>query len=360
MHDPAKTKSARYIAITPLYDFKSDSQELQLNPVFRLQKHDRGLLPLAANDPLIKSLSFLEPNYLLFQENVGCSYDLGQLFEENGRVAPEQVEASRNRVVAVFTAFSEMFYLPCIHLFRLLRLFRPGTLRGGDTFVIFCGVDEDDDWTTLGSHRCSRTPIEHGSEVFPSEFPYSLNVDDIPSFAAFYDQLYPVMKSLRSTFEAQPVWVDLALDLYAHEQSESEDIVNMLTAFETLLLGGTTTTELTYRLSMRIAHLLGKDAQSRRKLFREMREFYDLRSKIVHGSELKPKHFAGLEQVAQLREILRRVLLTEIALLSEGITRQDVEVLLDDIIFDEATREQVQKIASKFFYCEPIQSPTVQ
>jgi hypothetical protein len=357
MPDVAMIKPADYVAITPLYDFKSDSQELQLNPVFRLQKHDPKLLPLAANDPLSKSLSFLEPDYLLFQKVVNDSFDLEQLVDESEHSA--EGISLHNIVALLNVGFSELFFLPCIHLFRLLRLFKPGTLRGGDTFVVLCGSDTDRNWETLGSHRCSRTPIEHGSEVFRSESAYSLNVDDVPSFAVLHDQLYPVMTSLRSNLWSPPSWVDLALDLYAREQSDTEDVVNLLTALEAVLLTDSTT-ELTYRLSIRIAHLIGKDTASRKKLFKEMREFYDIRSKVVHGSELKPKHFARLEQLATLRGILRRVLLTQIALLSEGASKEELEGLLDDVVLDEGKREQVHKVASKFFYCESTQVSAVQ
>jgi hypothetical protein len=117
-----------------------------------------------------------------------------------------------------------------------------------------------------------------------------------------------------------------------------------LTALEALLLNDSKS-ELTYRLSMRVAYLLGTNDETRKRLFRDVKEFYDLRSTIVHGSQIKPKHQSRLEQSNELREIVRIVLLTILALIGEGMNKSQIDQLLDEIIFDGFRRLQVQKSA---------------
>ena len=87
-----------------------------------------------------------------------------------------------------------------------------------------------------------------------------------------------------------------------------------------------------------------------------MKEFYDLRSKIVHGSasKLSPKLQNRLENVHALREIVRRTILSVMALSTEKDIRLDE--LLDQIVFDDAKRRDVQKLASKLLHLESASS----
>src|SRR5262249_29386363 len=144
----------------------------------------------------------------------------------------------------------------------------------------------------------------------------------------------------------------------AREEFEDIDIVNALTALEALLLNDSKT-ELTYRLSMRVAHLLGVDAASRREIFEDMKDFYDVRSAVVHGSKIKPKHQTRMEQSEMLREIVRKTLLAVLPVVAEGMTREQLDLLLDEIVLDENMRLRVQRTAGTFL-TEPPSSETVQ
>jgi hypothetical protein len=54
-------------------------------------------------------------------------------------------------------------------------------------------------------------------------------------------------------------------------------------ALESLILSDHDGAELTYRLCLRVAHLLGSDSASRRELFDDVRRLYGIRSKLVHN-----------------------------------------------------------------------------
>src|SRR5262249_38882947 len=73
------------------------------------------------------------------------------------------------------------------------------------------------------------------------------------------------------------------------------------------LLG--TEQEITYRLSIRLAGLLAADDDERQRIYQTVKKYYDVRSKIVHGAELKEKHLALIRDPGELVHLLRRTLL---------------------------------------------------
>lgn len=71
---------------------------------------------------------------------------------------------------------------------------------------------------------------------------------------------------------------------YAHERKAWEDkIIDLLIAAEAIFLSGSEG-ELSFQLALRASLLLGKDFQTRKTVFEDMKLAYKLRSKIVHGS----------------------------------------------------------------------------
>jgi hypothetical protein len=54
-----------------------------------------------------------------------------------------------------------------------------------------------------------------------------------------------------------------------------------------------------------MAGILGRDDAGRAAIFREMKAYYELRSKLVHGAALKEKHHALLADTERLRHLVR-------------------------------------------------------
>jgi len=322
-----------YVGITPLYDFICDNSELRLDETFVIREYDAALTKafLSSDDVFLRSLSALPPNYLLFHSPPFSTADVEHFAKTWDTSSP----------------FSDpvnvTFFQPTLRFFRLLRLFRSGRLRGGDTFVVASHLrHEREEWRTLFSHRCTRMIID---PFIPPKYPatYSLRSTDAQLFASFRNQVSPILERMAQNDKLFPS-LELAFDLYAREDFEDVEIVNSLTALEAMLLNDSKS-ELTYRLSMRVAHLLGTDGETRKKLFGDMKEFYDLRSTIVHGSPIKPKHHSRMAKSDDLREIVRVVLLTVLMLIGEGMNKLRIDQLLDEIIFDDALRLQVLKSA---------------
>ncbi len=82
-------------------------------------------------------------------------------------------------------------------------------------------------------------------------------------------------------------------------------VLDAITAVEAVLGSGT---EIAFKLSFRMAGVLGGDEAERAAIFREMKAYYDLRSKLVHGAALKEKHHALLADPERLRHLVRELL----------------------------------------------------
>ena len=246
----------------------------------------------------------------------------------------------------ILAAVQEVFYLPVANLFRLLRLFKPGRVFAGDTFLILRDVNR---WETQLSRRSSLMNIDltllpHKVGVF------SFMSEEAPFFERFSESLLPLLGSLNRSECAYPQ-LEMSLQLFGRDDGVDNDILNALTAFEGILTNESNA-ELSYRLSLRVAHLLATDASSRKQIFKDMKDFYDLRSKLVHGGgfKLKLKNQTRLQQIDTLREYLRRTLLSVMALYAKGLSGAQLEELLDDIALDETSRAEVQKAAAKFLH----------
>jgi hypothetical protein len=326
-----------FIALTPLYHFTSDANELSLGNKFRLVRYSgEPPLNLVADDILLKHLQICAPDYMLWQLPRLPYQDWGQLKLS----APTAEEFA--------AAMQPLFFFPAANLFRQFRLFKPGRLFAGETFILLNPTFMAKDfWETQIGQRASLMRIDFS--ILPHETEtFSLSAAEAPFFDAFSGALSPLLDSLNTPDCAFPQ-LEMALDLFGRADGLDNEVLYSLTALEGLLTSESTS-ELSYRLSLRVASLLGTNDESRKQVFKDMKEFYDLRSKIVHGIgfKLKPKHHARLQQIPVLREYLRRVLLSIMALLIEGMSGAKLEELLDDIVLDETARRKVQGNAAKY------------
>jgi hypothetical protein len=334
-----------YLALTPLYRFSSDSDDLRIGDVFRIVKYRDDLaLSLPADDIFLKHLQLNKPDYLLWQRAPVASSTLREVMDISSFRKKENPGASLQATLSV------LFFHPAINIFRLLRLFKPGKLYTADTFVISCESRRQGGWETTFSHRCSQMTLDYGLLHVQTGSYMLSSQDDVPFLRAFSDKLLPLLESLNK-YSDSLIPLEMALQLYGQDEAhESLAVLNAFTALEALLTNESNN-EISYRLSLRVANLLGADETSRKELFRDMKDFYDLRSRIIHGSvKMKPKLQARLTQVDSLREILRRTILSVMALVLAGRQIDQLEDLFDEILFDEEKRKEVQAAASKFLH----------
>jgi hypothetical protein len=319
--------------LTPLYHFSSDVEELPLGNTFKLLKFSgKSPVNLGADDILSRHLQIYPPDYLLCQLPRIPQKDRSKV-----QLSLEEITARTNALV----------FFPAANLFRQIRLFKPGRLFAGETFVLLKPALGTDFWETQVGQKASLMNIDFSTLPHESEG-YDLSAAEAPFFVVFSAALSPLFDSLNNPECAFPQ-LEMALELFGRNDGLDNEVLYSLTALESLLTGESTS-ELAYRLSLRVATLLGTDDESRKRVFKDMKEFYDLRSRIVHGSgfRLKPKHHARLQQVPVLREYLRRILLSMMALFMEGISGSKLEELLDDVVLDDTARRKVQGSAEKY------------
>lgn len=95
---------------------------------------------------------------------------------------------------------------------------------------------------------------------------------------------------------------------YANERVRLEDLLlDTMIAAESLYLGGDKDTELKFRFSMHAAVWADPARQdaTRREIYDFMRKAYDARSKIAHGSELRPNELKYKGNTVPLQEFCR-------------------------------------------------------
>lgn len=136
------------------------------------------------------------------------------------------------------------------------------------------------------------------------------------------DELKVIAQALNSIGRSKEKSLDTALRRlgFATERIGPEDkLIDAMIAFEAMILSDAGVPqergELRFRLSLRVAHLLGGSSEQKERNFDIMRKAYDLRSKVVHGDSLSHK---DVENVEKALELCRQCAKTMVLLRSRG------------------------------------------
>jgi hypothetical protein len=132
-----------------------------------------------------------------------------------------------------------------------------------------------------------------------------------PELQNAYSRLYDALTRLEGEgYRSSPGNLSVALRAYTGTYDRwptgsDTQLLDCVTALEALLGADT---EISFKLSFRVALLLAANDNERSRILKLMKDFYDTRSKVIHGAHLRPKHHALLERVEELRQIVRRLL----------------------------------------------------
>jgi len=169
---------------------------------------------------------------------------------------------------------------------------------------------------------------------------YEFNSADVRDFLTFYVRFLEV--SL--TIEEYPE-IELAVSRYCKEAAQHGDVVDLMISLESLLVPEEE--GIAFKLSQRVANLPGLDANYREELFKKVKDFYGLRSRTVHGAtKVRPREINLGQQLDDLREITRKVILSVMALAAESGMGQEFALLLNDMCFDDDLRTSLQARAA--------------
>lgn len=234
------------------------------------------------------------------------------------------------------------FYSPMSKAFRALQALRlcgAGSVSIGPMWMIRparfnVGVG--------GLHRSGFSIPAMGSEYMWTE-------DVSLAYPAIYGALTQLEKA--DGYERAPGNLGVALRVFSGiydrwPSRHDSQLLDAITALEAIL---GTETELSFRLSFRVAGLLASDDDERAQLFKLMRGFYDTRSKIVHGGKLKQKHEQHLAKIEELHAIVRRLLKSLVAFSvrpAPGYSNSFFREQLDIALLDATEREKVRSALS--------------
>jgi hypothetical protein len=168
------------------------------------------------------------------------------------------------------------------------------------------------------------------------------------SIAAAVPDVYEALRYLENHgYGGAPGNLDLALRSFMATYDRplargDSRVLDAITAIEAVLGSGT---EIAFKLSFRVAGILGADGARRVAIFERMKAYYDLRSRLVHGESLKEKHRRLIADVEPLRDLVRELLKGFIHLAitpDHPYGKQFFQERLDAALQDESERTRLR------------------
>ena len=128
-----------------------------------------------------------------------------------------------------------------------------------------------------------------------------------PNYSAIYDG---VKKLEEEGFKASPGNLSVALRAFSSTYdrwptAQDSQLLDCITALEALLGAEN---EIAFKLSFRVASTIADTDEERGNLLRLLKDFYNTRSRVIHGANLQAKHQSLLLRVDELRTLVKRLL----------------------------------------------------
>lgn len=337
--DPAKMLAdVPFVSVTPLYCLVTDEEEISLSEGITITRFSEGQLDfLSEYKNFTGHLRLYPPECLLWVRNSTSFVDFIALARELSSIGKDRLgELNEDDLVRSYAESTPAMF-PVMHnlveLIRALQLYRRGRLVVGDTFFYFPTPHPAGFMV-----RCTEMTVDYQvMEQYTASYEFnSTNVGDFQTFLIAFSKAH-------ETIDKYPE-IQLAIARYCKETAQHGDVIDLMIALEALLVAEEE--GIVFKLSQRVANLLGSDAISRKELFRKVRDFYSLRSKMVHGGKTKAKELRAQEQLDELREIARKVILLVIVLAREVGVGKEFAVLLNDMCLDDDLRRVTQEKAS--------------
>jgi hypothetical protein len=159
-------------------------------------------------------------------------------------------------------------------------------------------------------------------------------------YSTVYGQLVQLEKQ---GYRRAPGNLDVALRVFDRlPAAQDAQLLDAITTLEALF---GIDSELSFRLAFRVAGLLAANEARRSELFDSMRRFYDTRSRIVHGGNLRAKHREDLGKIEELRSLVRQFLRSFIAFAVNppaGYSKRFFEERLDAALLNAVEREKLR------------------
>lgn len=241
-------------SVTPLYGLVSDADVTTVgNDVVITRPSQERLDVLSADDVFIDHIRLYQPQHFLWK-----TVELSQEHVTSIAQFSRTLEADVWRSDAVNAPAHLAYVEPVSQLLRAFQLFKPGRFVAGDTS--FFVRSKRAGCNTLSLSRCSEMSIDY---QFVEQFAprYTFNSTDVPFFLPFVEQFSKAWPKVQKYPQ-----VDLALHRYCKESAQYGDVIELMISLESLLVPEEE--GITFKLAQRVANLLGRDASSRKELFK--------------------------------------------------------------------------------------------
>ena len=215
-----------------------------------------------------------------------------------------------------------------------LRLFKEGHLFIDISIPhIRYDILKEDVRDAFDSFFISMSPFQ--PELYSIEKPdYALKIDEIDRLTNFHNILRSI--KLPSDLNVAVIWFNQALET----ANNLECLIKHIVALEAMYLKGGP--ELTYRLSNRVSSFVGRSPHERLSIKHWIREFYKMRSTIIHGG--KRTYIIPSEYLSKLEGYVR-VSIKKMIALRQKYKKDTLLKLIENSIFDDEPRAKLEKEA---------------
>jgi hypothetical protein len=253
--------TVEYRFLSPLNNFRTEIEKVELSPNFSIIKipaEERGQMLSQSREFGL----FIQYNMLPFNEYaLELFLEVPKVFGE-GPAVPD-VENMPSQIAR------KQFDEAC----SALRLYKSGAVSHDFVRIGSTSWELHGGTYTVGS-------VGMRAAIGPQQI---LSKQEVAEFLKFLEFFQRVRKRKQNRTE-----IALRRFDFAYERVRPEDkLIDYLIGFEALLLKGDERQELEYRLALRGSVMLGKTAQERQTIFKELKTAYRERSNIVHGGTVR-------------------------------------------------------------------------
>jgi hypothetical protein len=324
------------ITLIPLYGFSADLEAIQLaDGIFVTKFHDSVLdTPFGEWKDLTDFCRLFPPTYFLIKVSRNAEGWLDFVDGENGTeiLRKFDLEFEFKKIQSWVTA---------------LRLFKPGALREGGSWNLAIGAHTHNN-KFISAEKSFMRPENAMVYGRVTEVGYKLEAEEVPFIRAFRQKLDDLIE-----LAVRAPRFKVALDYFNFSFSSKGpeyQLIDLVVCLEALFL--TDEGEMNRTLALRVASLLGVDADERRRIHGELRNFYGTRSKVLHGVPLKEKQLKELDQLSRLRELTRKAVLAALALGADIGFDSSYFAALDEMVLDDDRRREYQGKAHKLLFMD--------
>lgn len=255
-----KSDKGKYISLTPLKNFECEVPEIDLGAGLKIREITKKEFNVLQHLALgrVNSFSF---GSLSMHDILAIKY-----------VIAVEFEAIRNNYGG--EGKNIQMVISALHINKSGPLRHDITLSRPISWQPYAGM------VILGRPE---TTMPYGSK-------YTLNSQETATFKEFWANFK------NFNFEEHKI-LDIAIkrlnDTYGRPKSEDK-IIDSFVGLEAMFLTGSERSELSYRLSVRIAKFLGTSQEEKNMIFSEIRKAYGIRSRIVHGDSVKQQDISEI------------------------------------------------------------------